>query len=213
MQFTELQLQSVLVVGEQKVSDGAVINARGMRDGSTAITVVRGKYTEATMRGNMFFSYSAARAMTVPAAIMVGNIVWNPPESGVILALGPWTGQIEVTSATNFGVSLAYAAQAITPTTLTAINSSGSCLLNASSPSLSKAKAYAGGTLLVTPTVVQNLFHGTAAIAATGVDQIGGDFEGLWTVSPGYAVCLAAYVAAIAAAGFTSTLTWEEIPV
>jgi len=212
MQFTELQVHTALIVGEQKVSDGSIVKSRGMKDGSTAVTVLRGKYTEASQRGHMFFSYCAARAMSLPATAQIGNIVWNPPESGVYLALGPWSAQIQVTSAGNFGVSLAYTAQAITPTTATVANSTGSCNLNASSPNLSKAKAYAIGTLLVAPTVVMNLFHSTEGIATTGVDQMGGDFEGLFVVSPGYVVCLAAYVAAIAAVGFTSTLTWEEIP-
>jgi hypothetical protein len=57
-----------------------------------------------------------------------------------------------------------------------------------------------------------NLFHNTAAIATTGVDKMDGDFDGIFTIPPGYVVVLSAITAAVAASGMTSTLTWEEIP-
>lgn len=67
--------------------------------------------------------------------------------------------------------------------------------------------------LRAAPVPVEVLAHNTAAIATTGVDQLGGDFKGKWIVPPGGVICLAALGAAAAAAGFSSTLTWEEVPV
>jgi hypothetical protein len=193
-------------------ADGSKNPPRADRQGSLVVSQSHGRYTEAAFRGNLCFSYSAARATSVPATAMIGNIVWNPPGSGIVLALQKWTAQIQVTSATCLGISLAYGAQAITPTTVTAANSYGNTFLNAGSPGNCIAKAYSIATLLVVPTVVMNLYHNTAAIATTGVDIMQGDLEGMFIVPPGYIVCLASLGAAVAAAGMTSTLTWEEIP-
>jgi len=193
-------------------ADGAKHPPRSNRQGATVVARSGGQYEEASFRGQMCFSYCAARATSVPATAMIGNIVWNPPGSGVVLVLSKWSIQIQVTSATTFGVTLGYTAQAITPTTVTLADAYGNCRLDAGSPGNCKAKAYAIATLLVAPTPVMNLFHNTAAIATTGVDKMAGDFDGVWTVSPGYAIALCALNNAVAAAGMTSTLTWEEIP-
>jgi hypothetical protein len=202
------ELRTGLIVA----ADGSKSPPRADRQGALVTTSAHGRYTEGAFRGNLCFSYCAARATSVPATAMIGNILWNPPGSGIVLALQKWTAQIQVTSATCLGISLAYGAQAITPTTVTAANSYGSTFLNAGSPGNCIAKAYAIATLLVVPTVVMNLYHNTAAIATTGVDIMQGDLEGMFIVPPGYVVCLASLGAAVAAAGMTSTLTWEEIP-
>lgn len=185
---------------------------RSDKEGALVITPAHGKYTEAALQDKLKFSYCAVRATSVPATSMIGNIVWNPPGSGVVLAMKKWTAQIQVTSATCTGITLAYGAQAITPTSTTIANSYGCTNLNAGSPGHCVAKAYAIGTLLVVPTVVMNLCHNTAAIATTGMDKMSGDLDGMFIVHPGYIVCLAALGAAVAASGMTSTLTWEEIP-
>lgn len=199
--------------GPQTNVDGAVGIARSDKSGASVITAAHGKYAEASVRKNLFYSYCAARATSVPATAQIGNIVWNPPGSGVNLSMLLWTAQIQVTSATTLGITIGYSAQATTPTTTTAADAAGCCYLDASSPTSGKAKAYAIGTIVVAPTPVMNLFHNTAAIAITGVDQMNGDFEGLFTIPPGYLVALSAITAAVAASGMTSTLTWEEIPV
>ena len=193
-------------------NDGSKNPPRSDRQGAQVVSQGGGKYKEASRRGLMCFSYCAARATSVPATAQIGNIVWNPPGSGVLLAMAQWTAQIQVTSATTLGITFGYAAQAITPTTATVADSSGNCFLNAGSPGKMIAKAYAIGTLLVVPTVVMNLFHNTAAIAVTGVDKMDGDFDGMFIIPPGYVAVLSAITAAVAAAGMTSTLTWEEIP-
>jgi hypothetical protein len=171
------------------------------------------KYMDATIQGRMCFSYCAARATSVPATAQIGNIVWNPPGSGVNLIFGPWSAQIQVTSATTLGVTFGFTAQAITPTTVTVSDAYGSTMLNAGYSGNCNAKAYAIATLLVAPTPVMNLFHNTAAINTVGVDQVQGDFEGLFVLAPGYAAALSAITAAVAAAGMTSTLTWEEVAI
>ena len=208
------------MLNEQKTgpvasSDGAVNVTRTNKTGAAVLTGCHGVYNEASSRRNIYFSYVAAVAATVPATTFVGNFVWNPPDSGVALSMLKWTSGITVgAAAAELGISLAYCAQATPPTSAPVdADSTGSCFLGASSPSSSKAKAYKDADIGAIPTVVMNLHHITAAIAVTSVDQIGGDFKGLWTVPPGYLIAMAAYVNAIDAAGHYSTMTWEEIPI
>ncbi len=198
--------------GPVSSSDGAVNVARTDNQGAAVVTQANGAYAEGSIRKNIFFSYCAARATSVPAQAQIGNIVWNPPGSGVNLSMLLWTAQIQVTSATTLGITIGYSAQATTPSTATVANSSGCTYLDASSPGYGKAKAYAIGTIVTAPTVIMNLFHNTAAIQTVGVDQMHGDLEGLFTLPPGYVIALSAITAAVAAVGMTSTLTWEEIP-
>ena len=193
-------------------ADGSKNPPRGSRAGASVIIPDGGKYQESAFRKQMAFSYCAARATSVPATAQIGNIVWNPPGSGVVLSMCKWTAQIQVTSATTLGITFGYTAQATTPTSITVADAYGSTYLSASSPADCKAKAYAIATLVTAPTPVMNLFHNTAAIATTGIDKVDGDFEGLWIIPPGYAACLSAITAAVAAAGMTSTLTWKEMP-
>lgn len=193
-------------------TDGSENPPRSDKQGGLVVAQSHGKYTEAAIRKQLCYSYCAARATSVLTTAMIGNIVWNPPGSGVLLALGPWSIQIEVTSATCTGIVLGYSAQTAAPTTTTAPDSYGSTFLNAGSSGNCVAKAYAIGTVAVAPTPVMHLFHNTAAIATTGVDKVSGDFDGLFIVSPGYLVCFGALGAAVAASGMTSTLMWEEIP-
>lgn len=193
-------------------AEGAEHKPRSDKQGALVVTQSGGLYKEPSRNGNMAFSYCAARATSLPGTSMIGNIVWNPPGSGKVLSLAQWQVIIHVTSATCIGATLGYSSQGLVPTSTTVSDAYGNCYLSSSSPSQSVAKAYAIATLLVAPTVVMPLFHNTAAIATTGMEQISGDFGGIWTVPPGYAVSLCALGGAVAASGMTSTLTWEEIP-
>jgi len=203
-----IKLRTGLIVA----ADGSENPPRSDKQGAQVITQGHGKYTETAFRKKLCYSYCAARATSVLTTAMIGNIVWNPPGSGVLLALGPWSMQIEVTSATCTGIVLGYSAQTAAPTTTTVPDSYGSTFLNASSPGNCAAKAYAIGTVAVAPTPIIHLLHNTAAIATTGIDKASGDFDGMFIVSPGYLVCFGALGAAVAASGMTSTLCWEEIP-
>uniref|UniRef100_A0A6M3J080 Uncharacterized protein n=1 Tax=viral metagenome TaxID=1070528 RepID=A0A6M3J080_9ZZZZ len=194
-------------------ADGGKNPPRSDRQGALVVSQDGGKYEEPGLRKQLCFSYSAARATSVPATAQIGNIIWNPPGSGVNLSLCKWSAQIQVTSATTLGITLGYSAQASAPTTTTVADSYGSTFLDAGAPGRCAARAYAIATLLVVPTVVMNLFHNTAAIATTGIDQAHGDLDGMFVIPPGYIACFSAITAAVAAVGMTSTITWKEIPV
>jgi len=194
-------------VGPADLSVGAYNILRLDKMGALVVT---DDYKAKALDGRLFYSYCAARATSVPATAQIGNIVHNPPGSGVNLVLGLWTIQIQVTSATTLGITLGYAVQATAPTTVTAADATGCTKFNGGAP---QAKAYAIGTVITAPTPVMNLVHNTAAINTVGVDQVGGDFKGVWVCPPGYLVALSAITAAVATAGMTSTLVWEEVPV
>ena len=193
-------------------AEGAENVGRSDKQGALVVTQSGGLYKEPSRNGTMAFSYCASRATSLPGTSMVGNIVWNPPGSGKVLSLAQWQIIIHVTSATCIGVTLGYSSQGTVPSSTTVANAYGNCYLNSASPAKCTAKAYAIATLLNTPTPVMPLFHNTAAIATTGMEQIAGDFGGIWTVPPGYAIALCALGGAVAASGMTSTITWEEIP-
>jgi ABC-type transport system involved in cytochrome c biogenesis ATPase subunit len=76
-----------------------------------------------------------------------------------------------------------------------------------------KAQAYAIATLLFAPLAVWVLHHNTAAIATTGVDMLSDNLEGSFIIPPGGIMCMQALGAAVAAAGHSSSLMWEEVPV
>jgi len=208
-------MQNELRTGPVTSSDGAINPGRTDRQAAAVITGAHGSYAEGAGRKNIYFSYVAAVATTVPATTFLGNLVWNPPDSGVVLSMLKWSSQIQVgAAAAELGITIGYSAQAVTPTSTPVVaDASGSTFLGAGSPSSGKAKAYKDCDITVAITPVMNLHHITAAIALTGVDQVDGDFRGLWTIPPGYLVGLQAITNAIDAAGHTSTLTWEEIPV
>jgi len=174
---------------------------------------VNWKYKEAALAGRLFFSYCAARATSVPTTAQIGNIVYNPPGSGVNLVMLQWNVQVQVTSATTLGLTFGVSQQATRPTTVTAADATGCTLLNPPTFTKGMAEAYAIATIITAPTPVHLLMHNTAAINTVGVDSIKGDFEGMYIVPPGNVAAISAITAAVTAAGMTSTLLWEEAPV
>ena len=158
-------------VGPIVSSEGAINPGRADKSGANVVTQARGAYTEGGLRKNIYFSYVAAVATTVPATTFLGNLVWNPPDSGVVLSMLKWSSQIQVgAAAAELGITIGYSAQAVTPTSTPVVSdASGSTFLGAGSPSSGKAKAYKDCDISVAITPVMNLHHITAAIATTGV--------------------------------------------
>lgn len=201
-----------LLVGGQKAGDGARVLGRAGRSGDLIVSELHGRYYEQALRGNIFTSYVATVATSAPATATIGNMVWNPPGSGVYLSILKWTSQIVATSASTTGIVLAGGYQTTTPTSTTAATFTGKTLVNQQTAVLGQAKAYSIATVLVAPLVLVVLHHNTAAIATTGEDVIAGDLEGSIVVDEGGFVTMAALGAAAAASAHTSSLMWEEIP-
>lgn len=211
MQFTELQLRTALVVGEQNAANGAVITQRGGKLGDAIVSQLHGKYHEMALSRRLFYSHSPAVAMSAPATASIGNIIWNPPDSGVVLALGKWSVTYQAADITALACDLCYSAQATLPTTATA-STTGCNYLAAVGIGGSKAKAYTLCTITTAPTPIYRLALFAVAVLDLGMDQCEGDFEGGIIVPPGYLVTPACLDTA-AASGVTTTFWWTEIPI
>jgi hypothetical protein len=203
--------------GLAKYADGSAADQRVCQQGSTMVSLLHGNLYEQAVRRNLFFSHCIARATSLPATAMVGNIVWNPPDSGVNLAMVRWASMVYASSATCTGFSLAVGYQATNPTGLTVADANGSTYITLSGAANNvfvkgKALAYAIATLLIAPVPVWLLHHNTAGIATTGEDNQHGELNGAFIIPPGGVVCIAAHGAAAAATSHTSSLMWEEIP-
>jgi archaellum component FlaF (FlaF/FlaG flagellin family) len=205
--------------GVAKFGDGVPISdTRVGQQGELIISQLHADGYEQAVRRNTFFSHSIARATSLPATAMIGNIVWNPPDSGVNCAIRRWSSMIHVTSATCVGITMAVGYSPSAPTTTTVADNSGSTLFTLSGATNNifvkgKAQAFAIGTFLIAPLAVWLLHHNTAAIATTGVDALSDNLESSFIIPPGGFWCMAAQGAAVAAAGHTSSWLWEEIPV
>lgn len=200
-------------VGPQLQSAGALaVPVRLDQFGAIVASGLRGKYAEHAARGGVFSSYVATVATSLAATASIGNIVWNPPGSGVRLELIRWVSHIVATSATCTGIAVAGGYQTTTPTSTTAATTTGSTRITAVSLTAGKALAYSIATVLTAPVIIRPLHHNTAAIATTGEDTQTGDFDGEITVDEGGFVVLCALGAAAAASGHTSGLIWAEMP-
>lgn len=199
--------------GIARFGDGqSTLDQRIGQQGDAIVSELHGRLYEQASRRNLFFSLCLARATSLPATAMIGNIVYNPPDSGVNLSMVRWKSQIIATSATCTGIALAVGYQPTTPTTVTAADSTGCTFLQQPTLITGKARAYAIATVLIAPVNVTLLHHNTAAINTVGVDQLEGDFEGAFIVPPGCFVAVSALGAAAAASAHSSFLLWEEVP-
>lgn len=204
--------------GDIRYGDGLpVTDQRVGQQGEQIVSQLHGDGYEQAIRRNTYFSHSIARATSIGATAMIGNIVWNPPDSGVNCAIRRWSSMVHVSSATCVGIALGVGYQATQPTTVTVADNSGSTYFTLSGATNQifrpgKAKAYAIATLLFAPLAVWLLHHNTAAIATTGEDTMSDNLESSFIIPPGGLFCMMAQGVAVAAAGHTSSFLWEEIP-
>ena len=196
-------------VGPQVSNDGATPAMRLGRSAEVVVQELHGRYYETARRGALFYASVAAVALTSLNATATGLILWNPNNSGVNMVLQKAMVQVIVTSASMTSIGFAFGVQAVVPTSVTAVATTGSCYL---ANNAGNVKAYSAATLAVAPGLLLNFAHNTAAIATTGVDGLVTDFEGSIVVPSGYALVLNAGGAASAASAVNATVLWEEVP-
>jgi len=200
-----------VVPGVVSRADGSLGAVRGGKTGEMLVSQAHSKYYEAASRGKLFYSHVPTAAMSAPATAAIGNIIWNPPTSGVLCVLTKWSLIYKVTDADAMAIDLCYSVQATLPTTVTAATT-GPCYLGAVGVSNSACKAYAIGTITTAATPIFGMCKLEAAINTVGAQKLSGDFEGIFIAPPGYLFSLHSIVAA-AASGIGSTLIWEEVPI
>ena len=197
--------------GIARFGDGqSTLDTRLGQQGDQIVSELHGRYYEQSVRKNVFFSLSVARATSLVSTSTVGNCIYNPPDSGVNLAISKWNSIMGGTAATCTGIGLAVGYQPITPTSVTVSDATGSTFLQQPTLLAGRAKAYAIATVLIAPVMIAMLHHNTAAINTVGVDQLSGDFEGQIIVPPGCFITTAATGGADVS--HTTWITWEEIP-
>ena len=197
--------------GEQKLSGGVEAIPRLGKTGELVFSQAHGKYYEAASRGRLFYSHSVARAMSAPATAAIGNIVWNPPGSGVNLSFCMASLIYLVDDADARAFDLCYSVQATVPTTVTA-STTGAFLLAAIGASTGKAKAYSIATIVTAATPILSLGEIGTAKLSLGTTRNLIDLDGIVVCPPGYLVSLHS-VAAAGTVGITSDLVWEEVPI
>jgi hypothetical protein len=174
------------------------------------VSELHGRYYETNYRRAMFSAYAAGTVLSLVGTSMTGLMLYNQSTS-INMVLTKYNLMISVTSASLTGVVLATGTgQLSAPTGQTVATGSNSNFLGGASP---QGLALNAGTFTVAPTAKLLLNHNTAAIQTVGIDQIKDDLEGSIIIPPyGYA-CFAALGAASAAAAFTGSINWEEVPV
>jgi len=214
--------------GIVRFGDGqSTLDVRLGQTGVSYKSYLHAEYYESAVRGSVFFSTNLAKKTTIGSAtttVQIGNIVWNPPDSGVNLDMKRWVSHIIVaTTATGVAVGLGY--QSTPPTTLIQSDAWGGTmgvipgpLLNTATPPqalfpIGKAKAYSSAELLFAPVAMWYLHSNTTGLAVTGVDNTSGSFTGGLIVPPGGIVAMQMIGAAAGNAGHSSSLSWEEVKV
>lgn len=200
-------------VGPQTVSDGSEQALRQGKSAELVVTELHGRYYEQAYRGNLFVAQAIVTAPTIytTAAGTGGPLIWNPPTSGVNVALVAMSLGITVVSTVAAAIGITgNVGQTVAPTSTTAIDGNFNALLGTST---AKSRAYrvgtptnAGGFLLP----VGDLHTGALTTDAGSVKWI--DLGGVILVPPG------GWAAVATSATATTTvaqigLVYEEIPV
>lgn len=205
------------VIGPSANADGYMDQIfRQGRTGEMIVSELHGRFYEQAARGRVFFSFCAATATTAVGTSMVGNIVWNPPGSGVNLALLAVQSSIIVTSASVTGITMAQSVQTAVPGSTTASTRTGNSNINYAGALNQSGQAigYSVATVSTAPTAFVSVQHNTAAINTVGQgDDVWRFYEGMYVIPPGNLMCIAAVGATVASSGHTSTIIWEEVPV
>ncbi len=199
-------------VGPVIVADGVSASSyRQSRTGEMSVSEVHGRYYEQTRRGSRFY---ARAVVTAPAGIASSNglggpLLWNG--SSNIIAYPIALSVCETVVSTVAGaLGFAMGAQATVPTGTTAIDSSGSCLLGASTPA---ASVFRIGTVSLVPTQFFPLVNITTGSLTTTQDTNQWfDLGGAFGIPYGYYMAIAA-TATLSTMASQVGLIWEEVPV
>ncbi len=204
-------------VGPFNLGDQTQGNAfRQGRTGELMVSEVHGRFYEQASRGRLFYSHCSAIATSLVGTAMLGNILWNPPSSGINLSLIAVASNLIVTTASLTSVVLAQSIQTAVPGTTTAATRTGRTNIGYAGAldQSGQVVAYSIATVTTAPTAFFNVEHNTAAINTVGQgDDVFRLLDGAFVFPPGTVCCIATVGAASSASGHTSTFIYEEVPV
>lgn len=201
-------------VGPQTVGDGTGLQPfRQARLGELVVSELNGRYYEQVSRGRVFMAQATVTAPVIytTAAGTGGPLVWNPPTSGVNLAVLAVTCGITVVTTVAAALGLTgNTGQTSAPTSTTAIDSRSNCLIGGaasnSTPYRVGTPTNAGGFFL--PLV--DLHTGALTVDNFGLGWI--DVGGLIVCPPGGWVSIAASATATTTVAQLG-MVYSEIPV
>ncbi len=183
-----------------------------------------GKYDAAVERGRVFSQTTTPLGLAIPiytATAPLGNVIWNPSNSGVIVKLLKYNfGRVSGTTAfAAFGVMVRkkVGADVATGSEITAFAETVPENGLIGGGQVSKVVSSNAGTVTVSAGVAAEYVHqiGTmlpeidATASRSRVDEY--DFDGLVQAGPGTLLWIAGTKASVAL--FSQTLMWEEVPI
>jgi hypothetical protein len=218
--------------GIQLAGDGAVVPARGGRQGESMVSELHGRFYEQTYRNNVYSGGMALTAINnatftsatlgVTCTPIIG--VWNPASSPVNLVLLQATLAIALTALTNTGPG----------PFVWAVSTGNAAISTGAAPwnrkSLVQAGSYAKNMAGVALTGMTNnlvvihasVLDGGSTFNISNVDTAAGfstiqsasveNFDGSFIIPPGGVIALLGTTTAVAHSA-ASALLWEEVPV
>lgn len=195
------------VAGPRKLVDGSPHPLRSAHDGAAVVCDGRGRYTEATMRENVFIGANAfGTAVTTQAGLSATTpalTLYNPVGSGVLLSVLNVTVNMTAEPAAITDLCLAYNAKnATAPATTTDATMACARLGSTAAP---KGRCYRVATLAAAPVACRML--GACDTGLTAAMVINDDVGGAILLEEGVALSIQTRTAAVLVASFT----WEEI--
>ena len=199
-----------IIVGPQNVNDNVVTKARGGKGGEQIVSALRGRYAEASMRGNLFMAQAIVTAPVIwtTEAGTGGPLIWNGSTSVKASVLAVGFGIKTVTTvAAAIGLTMGDG-QTAAPSSTTAIDSSGNLLVGGPA---SKCTAYRVGTTVANDFFLPFADVNTGALTTTPGGIKWFDVAGMITVPPQSFVSLAASDTATTLV-IEACIVWEEVP-
>lgn len=192
---------------------GAVAEVGLSKDGSSLVVAqATGKYTEAARAGGVYFGFYTLAAAPVIFGTEAGQsgVLWNPPDSGVDVAILLWSfaQRVAATTAGNLGIAT-YPGQDLQPTTATAATATGPALVGYGR---SKAEFTGVGTVLGPESSFLPLAGiMTGAVTTTAVSTVVVDVGGAIILPPGTAAAVASCSTDPVAARGEIAVLWQEL--
>jgi hypothetical protein len=202
-------------VGPQPSADGVLGPARIGRTGELIVGSAHGDFYEAVARQGVFSICNAVAGVAPGTALSTTPPIalWNPPGSGVNLALVK--AVMSYISGTFGAGSVAFALvaqQATQPTGGTALTAQSNLIGSTKTP---LGKGFTGSTLAATPTILRPFASFGPYLATTVLQERTCETinDGAIVIAPGGVLCMQG----IATAGTTPLalfgMVWEEIPI
>jgi hypothetical protein len=192
-----------------KYTDGSLngVNATYGTGGEQIVSMTRGKYATANIRGAVFTANTAA--VTLPLFSTAGQLfaLVNPVGSGVNVELirSDFLYVVATTVVNGLGLYFATTAQTALWSSLTTGTVQNGQLAGPSGKAIFYTAATKSGT-----NTLQAVIGGWGAVTNTGLGLNRYDFDGTVIVPQGVGIVISMTTAAATASGITGSLTWME---